>query len=140
MREARGEVTISTNSPWPALSAVKELLAQGVLEQDFFDENVAIRIPIKEYREAQAVLDSLDNIIIRLVAVAEAAKRLLVTAEAEVGEKDNTPEGMRGGAEFWAAQDNIKYQVPGVARRIEMARRVLEMREALAALREATTG
>jgi hypothetical protein len=62
--------------------------------------------------------------------VAAAAFRdLLAIAEEEVGPKDSAPEK---DAAYWAAIDLDKgYQVPGVQRRIRLARAVLAAREAL---------
>lgn len=61
-----------------------------------------------------------------------AYRRLLAEAEQEVGRKERQdPE--KSGAEFWAAQ-KLPNPIPGVERRIKLARAVLESRRLLASL------
>lgn len=66
-----------------------------------------------------------------MITLKEAFLDLLAEAEAECGPKITTPDK---DAEFWAAQKNTEFQVPGVQRRIALARAVLNARKVKARL------
>jgi hypothetical protein len=73
--------------------------------------------------------EALDTLAAELERVTAALRPLLKAAEDEVAEKVNST--VKGGAEYWAAQE-IGASMPGVDRRIELARAVLNARAALA--------
>lgn len=77
------------------------------------------------YNEAYFALERLmrpDAALPQIVAVVEAA-------ESECATKENTPQNQRGGVMYWAQQAD--HPIPGVQRRIEMARALSALKDAL---------